>query len=107
MPAPSVGGRQFCLKLRFRFSSQVFLQDVNQLLGGLGLPGVWLTIGINHMKADVPFKDFADESVHRASTSDQQMKDRGAVRFIFDRPFNSVDLSSQSAESIQQFLLIS
>ena len=107
MSAHPIPRRLLRWKLPFRFSFQVFLQNIKQLLGRLGLLGVWLASGINHMKADVPVEDFVDKSVHRASTSDQEVKDRGAVRFVLKRAFNGVDLSSQSAKSIQQFFLIS
>ncbi len=86
---------------------QVLVDDVDQFLSGFR---VWIAAGgirVDHVLANMVLDDFGYKAVHGAPTGGRLLQDHGALLIGLDRTFDSLNLTAQPPDPIQQlgFLL--
>ena len=79
---------------------QINLDDVDELFGGLGAAVGGIRLWIHHVFADVIFDHFRDEAIERAATRGRLLQYRGALLFRVQRPFDGLQLTAHSLNSI-------
>ena len=65
-----------------------------------------MSFSVDQMRTHVVFHDLRHESGHGAACAGDQMHDLLTPRLGFEGPFNSLDLSSNTADARQQLLLV-
>jgi len=82
---------------------EISVNDVDQFLGR---DNPWIVPGrarVEHVFANVILDHLGDETVQSAPTGGGLLQHAGAFMIGLDRPFDGIDLATQSLEPIQQF----
>ena len=87
-------------------SPQVGTNDVQQLLGRVGVQGFGVLFGVHQVRAHMVFDDLRHQSGHRAARARDQVHDLVTSSFARERPLDTLDLASDAAHARQQFLLL-
>ncbi len=64
----------------------------------------WFGIRIEHMKSDVAFDHLSHQGIHSTPASGDVVQNIGTLRLLVKRPFDGIDLTSNAANPVQQFL---
>src|ERR1035441_1291632 len=84
---------------------EIAVDDVDQLVGGVLVKGVAMFFRIDEVGTDVFLDDLGEQAVHRAATGRDQVHDFGAPCFTLQGALDSVDLTTDTADPVQQLLL--
>lgn len=81
------------------------MNDLDELLGGLGM---WIATRcgrVDDMIADVVFNHLGDQSIERAATRRDLLQNRSATGLRLHRAFNRLELTADAADPGQKLLL--
>ena len=79
------------------------MDDLDQLLSGLGTGIAFGQIGIDQMLADVILKNLSDESLQGSAASCGLLKDPRALLVTLDSALDRLDLPLDALEAIEKF----
>ena len=80
--------------------------DVEQLLGRLGVQGAGIALGVDQMRLYVVLDDDGHQTGHRASGAGDQVHHLFAAGLQLQRALNGLHLSAQPADAGEQLLLL-
>lgn len=81
------------------------MDDLDELLGGLG---TWIAAHcgrVDDMVADVVFNHLCDESIERASTGRDLLQNRSTIGLHLHRTFDRFELAAHASDPGQKLLL--
>jgi len=96
----------FSVDQRVRPSSQIALDEVDELLGCLGLSGRGASVWIHYVEAHVALDDFGHEAIDGPTARRDRLQDRRALLLIDERLLDAVDLPSNTPNAIDELLLV-
>ena len=87
-------------------SADISAQHVEQFVGRLRFAAGRCALFVDHVHVNMVFNHFRHDAVDGAPRRGQKPHDLGAAGLGIQAPFQRVDLASQPAHAVEQFLLV-